>query len=326
MSDPRKLGNGRAVVTVADRRLTRAEFQSLGEMPPELAWFANLDNPRTRRAYRIDVREFIAFVGIEAPEEMRQVTRAHLIAWRKSLEARELAPSSIRRKLSAVASLFDALCEANAVTHNPVRGVKRPKADLNEGKTPALGDGQARALLEAPPAGTLAGKRDRAILATFLHHGLRCEELCGLKVSDLQNRQGVPHFRILGKGSKIRYVPAHPVALNRVHDYLEAAGHARGPLFRPLKNPRGQGEINRPLSHGALYHCILRKHLRAAGLESGRFGPHGLRATAATNALNRGADLGKVQDWLGHANVSTTRLYDRRRSRPEDSPTFRVAY
>jgi integrase/recombinase XerD len=78
------------------------------------------------------------------------------------------------------------------VSHNPVRGVKRPKAENNEGKTPALGDGQARTLLEAPPAGTLKGKRDRAILATFLHHGLRCEELCGLRVRDLQSRQGVP--------------------------------------------------------------------------------------------------------------------------------------
>jgi site-specific recombinase XerD len=77
-----------------------------------------------------------------------------------------LAPSSIRRKLAAVASLFDHLCEGNAVSHNPVRGVKRPKADNHEGKTPALGDGQARALLEAPPENTLKGKRDRAILAT----------------------------------------------------------------------------------------------------------------------------------------------------------------
>ena len=63
-----------------------------------------------------------------------------------------------------------------------------------------------------------------------------------------------------------------------------------------------------------------------AGIDGKSFGPHALRATAATNALDRGADLGKVQEWLGHANVSTTRLYDRRRSRPEDSPTFRVAY
>jgi integrase/recombinase XerD len=298
-------------------------------IPAPIPLEAHLDNPRTRRAYRIDVKEFTAFAGVERPEEMRQITRAHLIAWRKDLERRGLAPSSIRRKLAAVASLFDRLCEVNAVSHNPVRGVKRPRSDANEGKTPALGDGQARALLEAPPTGTLKGKRDRAILATFLHHGLRCEELCGLRVRDLQNRQGVPHLRVLGKGAKIRYVPAHPLALQRIHDYLEAAGHSNeldGPLFRPFKNPAGQGNTDRPLTHGAVYHCVLRKHAKAAGIDLGSFGPHALRATAATNALDRGADLGKVQEWLGHANVSTTRLYDRRKSRPEDSPTFRVAY
>jgi integrase len=110
------------------------------------------------------------------------------------------------------------------------------------------------------------------------------------------------------------------LALERIHDYLQAAGHgedADGPLFRPLKNPAGQGATDRPLTHGALYHCVLRKHAQAAGLDFASFGPHALRATAATNALDRGADLGKVQEWLGHANVFTTRLYDRRRSRPE---------
>ena len=110
---------------------------------------------------------------------------------------------------------------------------------------------------------------------------------------------------------------------------MAAAGHGNdveGPLFRPLKNPTGQGNTDRQLTHGAVYHCVLRKHAKAAGIDLGSFGPHALRATAATNALDRGADLGKVQEWLGHANVSTTRLYDRRQSRPEDSPTFRVAY
>ena len=48
--------------------------------------------------------------------------------------------------------------------------------------------------------------------------------------------------------------------------------------------------------------------------------------TAATNALDHEADIAKVQEWLGHANIATTRLYDRRRMRPEDSPTFKVAY
>ena len=51
---------------------------------------------------------------------------------------------------------------------------------------------------------------------------------------------------------------------------------------------------------------------------------HSMRSTAATNALSHEPDIAKVQEWLGHAHVSTTRLYDRRKTYPEDSPTFRV--
>jgi integrase len=67
------------------------------------------------------------------------------------------------------------------------------------------------------------------------------------------------------------------------------------------------------------------------GLQDGQvlcegFGAHSLRATAATNALDHEADIAKVQEWLGHANIATTRLYDRRKTRPEDSRTFKVRY
>jgi site-specific recombinase XerD len=159
------------------RRLTAPEFQGLAEVPPELEWFANLDYPRTRRAYERDVRDFMGFIGIGAPAEFRTVTRAHLIAWRKDLEHRVLARATIRRKLSALSSLFQYLCEKNAVAHNPVDGVKRPTAHISEGATPALSDAQARTLLNAPPEATLKGKRDRAIQATLLYHGLRRAEL-----------------------------------------------------------------------------------------------------------------------------------------------------
>ncbi|MBI2505290.1 MAG: hypothetical protein HYW07_18910, partial [Candidatus Latescibacteria bacterium] len=47
------------------RRLTAAQFQGLAQVPPELEWFANIDNPRTRAAYQQDLKEFIRFVGIE---------------------------------------------------------------------------------------------------------------------------------------------------------------------------------------------------------------------------------------------------------------------
>ena len=239
-------------------------------------------------------------------------------------------PSSIRRKLSALSSLFDYLCERNAVAGNPVDGVKRPMANSNEGSTPALGDAQARKLLDAPPTDTLKGVRDRAILATLLYHGIRREELCGLRVKDMQSRQGVLHFRVKGKREKIRFVPVHPMAQRLIEEYLALAGHgadADGPLFRPVTNNR-TGTLDRHLDPGSVYRNIVVKYGLETGISAEVNGlcVHSLRATAATNALSHEADIAKVQEWLGHANVSTTRLYDRRKSKPEDSPTFRVKY
>lgn len=66
---------------------------------------------------------------------------------------------------------------------------------------------------------------------------------------------------------------------------------------------------------------LVRDRIDVPGLS-----PHSLRATAATNALDHEADIAKVQEWLGHANISTTRIYDRRHTRPGDSPTFKVVY
>src|SRR6202789_1611356 len=185
--------------------LTAAQFGQLADVPPEIEWLANITNPKTRRAYKNDVSEFSAFAGLKSSAELRSISRAHVIAWRKDLEARELADTSIRRKLSALSSLFDYLCERNAVLGNPVDGVKRPTANNNEGSTPALGDAQARRLLEAPPLNTLKGVRDRAILSTLLYHGIRREELCLLRLKDIHTRQGVLYFRVKGKRDKVRF-------------------------------------------------------------------------------------------------------------------------
>jgi site-specific recombinase XerD len=311
--------------TPEPRLLTAAAFQGLAEVPPEMEWFANLGNGATRRAYQTALQDFMRFTGIARPEEFRIVTRAHVIAWRDELGRRSLSATTIRHRLSALASLFEYLCEKNAVTHNPVKGVKRPVPETYEGKTPALGDHQARQLLNAPIGDTLKAKRDRAILATLLYHALRRDELCKLKIKDYrQERRGVPHIKVSGKGGKTRYLPLHPAASSLIAEYLEAAGHSgeeTGPLFRPLHNSRD------PLAGEAItpdgVYRMVRGYSKRMGFE---IGAHSLRATAATNALDHQADIAKVQEWLGHANISTTRIYDHRKTRPEDSPTFKVAY
>ena len=277
------------LVTVKKSVLTVLEFDKLAAVPPEVEWLANITNEKTRRAYKNDVSEFTALMGLQSSAELRSVNRAHVIAWREQLEARELSAPTIRRKLSALSSLFDYLCERNAVAGNPVDAVKRPMANGNEGSTPALSDAQARRLLDAPAEDTVKGVRDRAILATLLYHGLRL-----------------------------------------IENYLLLAGHGEdlnGPIFRPVSNNR-TGELARALNPNSIYRNIVRKYGQQTGLsiEVNGLCVHSMRATAATNALSHEADIAKVQEWLGHANVSTTRLYDRRKTRPEDSPTFRVRY
>lgn len=307
------------------RLLTAEEFQRLAAVPPEAEWLANISNPSTRRAYRHAVGDFMRFVGIARPEEFRTVTRGHVIAWRDDLASRGLGGTTVRHRLAALSSLFEHLCNSNAVTHNPVKGIKRPRVESSEGTTPALGDHQARALLAAPSGDDLGSLRDRAILSILLFHALRREELCKLWVKDAQHsRRGVPHLRVHGKGDKIRYVPLHPGTAALIHDYLGAAGHGAdldGALFRPVRNNR-TGGTDAAITPDGIYK-LVRAYSKGLGFQ---IGVHALRATAATNALDHQADIAKVQEWLGHANIATTRIYDRRWSRPEDSPTYKVSY
>ena len=294
-------------------------------MPPEVEWFANLSNPHTRRAYENAIRDFMRFAGIARPEEFRTVTRAHIIAWRDELARRGLGGSTIRHRLASLASLFEYLCERNAVTHNPVKGVERPKTESGEGKTPAIGDHQARKLLAAP-----AGRhpQEQARPRHPVHPAVPRAAARGAVQAQGQGRRharkGVPHLKVSGKGGKTRYLPLHPGTHALIHDYLAAAGHGddeAGALFRPIKNNR-TGRLDGAITADGVYK-LVRAYSAQLGFE---IGAHALRATAATNALDHEADIAKVQEWLGHANITTTRIYDHRRTRPEDSPTFKVAY
>jgi integrase/recombinase XerD len=325
--DPRPAAPAAKVGAVSTRRLTAPEYQQLANVPPKAEWFANIRNPGTRRIYQGDIRNFMAFVGIERPKEFRTVRRAHVVAWRKDLERRGLGGATIRGKLAALSSLFQFLCNEQAVQTNPVKGVARPKIEGYLGKTPALSDAQVRQLLAAPKGDGLKARRDRAILAVLFFHALRRAELCAIKVKDIHDRRGVKHFRVHGKGEKLRYIPVHPAAADAIAEYLEAAGHGEqsgAPLFRPIVSNVTK-QLEAPLQPSGAYR-MMKRYAKRLGINVNRFGPHAARATAATNALDQGADIAKVQEWLGHANVSTTRVYDHRKARPEDSPVFKVSY
>lgn len=242
-------------------------------------------------------------------------------------EEQGAAASTVRRRLSALSSLFKHLVRHGAASRNPVADVARPNVNREEGSTLAFSKAQARKLLDAPAEDTLAGLRDRAILSVGLQVGLRRAEIAALTVGDLHQNRGFDALRLTRKGGRRDALAIHPQAAQRIRAYLDRAGHGadhQGTLFRPL---RGNAKAHDPagqLDPDAIDRMV-RKYAASIGLARG-YSAHSMRATFITTALENGAQLEDVQKAAGHRDPSTTKLYDRRGYNPEKAASFFATY
>lgn len=281
-----------------------------------------------RRAYKQDVQHFMRTLTIRSYEELRQVDHRAVIAWERIMrEIEEAMPSTVRRRLAALSSLFKHLVRYGYAEKNPVSEVVRPAINREQGTTLAFSKTDARKLLDLPDEETLEGLRDRAILAVGLQVGLRRAEIASLAVGDLHQNRGYDALRVIRKGGRHDTLAIHPNTVKRLKDYLEAAGHADdldGPLFRPLSHNRKKQETRRHMHPDAIDR-VLRKYANAIGLDRG-YSAHSMRATFITTALENGCSLEDVQRAAGHREPSTTKLYDRRGYNPEKSASYFATY
>ncbi len=315
---PVAIENATAVSTVA----------SLADIPEEDVWLAKQKSERTRRAYKQDVQHFMRTLTIRSYEELRRVDHRAVIAWERIMrEIDEAKPSTVRRRLAALSSLFKHLVRYGYAAKNPVSEVERPAINREQGTTLAFSKTDARKLLDLPDEKTLEGLRDRAILAVGLQVGLRRAEIASLTVEDLHQNRGYDSLRVVRKGGRHDALAIHPNTVKRLKAYLEASGHAAdldGPLFRPLSHNRKKQETRRHMHPDAIDR-VLRKYAKAIGLDRG-YSAHSMRATFITTALENGCSLEDVQRAAGHREPSTTKLYDRRGYNPEKSASYFATY
>ena len=301
---------------------------ALADIPEEDIWLAKQKSTRTRRAYKQDVRHFMRTLTIRSYEELRQVDHRAVIAWERIMREIDGAmPSTVRRRLAALSSLFKHLVRYGYAAKNPVSEVERPAINREQGTTLAFSKANARKLLDMPDDKTLEGLRDRAILAVGLQVGLRRAEIASLAVGDLHQNRGHDSLRVVRKGGRHDALAIHPNTVKRLKTYLEAAGHAadlEGPLFRPLSHNRKKQETRRHMHPDAIDR-VLRKYAKAIGLDRG-YSAHSMRATFITTALENGCSLEDVQRAAGHREPSTTKLYDRRGYNPEKSASYFATY
>lgn len=256
-------------------------------------------SPHTVRAYGADLRDFADFLGRErnAPADPRAVDHLTLRAYLARLHDRGLSKTSASRKLAALRSFFRFLCREGLAAANPARSLLSPRI---ERRIPVrLEEADAGRLVEVPGEEPLA-VRDRAILEVLYATGLRCAELVGLDLSDVD--QAGRMIRVLGKGSKERIVPFGRTAQGALNRYLSVRTGLWARSEALFVNKRGGRLTDRSVRR------LVARRVRQAAIEQ-RVSPHTLRHAFATHLLERGADLRSIQELLGHARLSTTQRY-----------------
>jgi integrase/recombinase XerD len=328
MTPPDSLPMTAIVTTDAPSATVPTVLTRLADIPEEEIWLAKQKSARTRRAYGLDVRHFMAMLHITTTDELRRIDHRAVIAWERAMrETEHAAPSTVRRRLSALSSLFRHLVQHGFASKNPVTEIERPAINRDEGSTLAFAKAEARKMLDLPDDSTLEGLRDRAILSVGLQVGLRRAEIAALTVGDLHQNRGFDSLRVIRKGGRRDALAINPQTAARLRAYLDAAGHGGdmdGPLFRPLRHNGKQRHLRRAMSPDAIDR-LVRKYAAAIGQTRG-YSAHSMRATFITTALENGALLEDVQKAAGHRNPGTTKLYDRRGYNPEKAASFFATY
>lgn len=253
----------------------------------------------TVRAYGHDLGQFQGYLErtlgrAGSPSEVDHLLIRGFLA---ELHRRGVKKVSAARKLASLRALFRFLCREGVLDRNPARLLLSPRLERRI-PTP-LDEERVAALLDVP------GDRDpvlraRAILEMLYATGIRCAELVGLDLSDLD--LDARTARVLGKGSKERVVLFGGRAQAALRAYMPARLRALPGSEAVFVNARGGRLTDRTVRK------IVADRVRAVALDR-HASPHTLRHSFATHLLARGADLRAIQELLGHASLSTTQRY-----------------
>lgn len=262
-------------------------------------------SPRTIDSYQRDLRRFGAYLakfqGRDHKDvDLREVATVDLRGYMASLQQKGLSKASIARHLSSIRSFYRFLCREGIIEENVASHIATPK---KEKKLPQfLYYPEIEELLAAPDCNNLLGLRDKAMLEIAYGSGIRVSELVSANIESVDFSVG--YIRVFGKGAKERLVPLGEIALNATRAYFSARGIVK-PLQKNqplLLNKNGTRLSDRGVRD------ILNKYVKQIALKR-KISPHTLRHSFATHLLENGADLRSVQEFLGHASMSTTQIY-----------------
>ena len=265
-------------------------------------------SPHTVDAYRRDLQQFSDWLGTQHDHwKWAGIDRLDLRSYLGFMARKGLARRSISRKLSAIRTFFRWLHQEGLVTANPARTVQSPKQERKLPGWLTRGDIDRLFVLAENRAaeGGFRGTRDLAILETFYATGMRLSELQGLSLRDVDLVSD--QVKVRGKGRKERIVPLGAAAGRALRRYEPRRLDVLDRSDRPDRDALFVSDRGRRLSVRRIQ-GLVREYLDAVA-DEGELSTHSLRHSFATHLLDAGADLMAVKELLGHASLSSTRIY-----------------
>lgn len=252
-------------------------------------------------AYKEDLEQFLKFCATKKDVfEFTDITGKIVREWAVIKMSEGMNAATVRRKLSALRTLFKYLMREGVVENDPTEIVISPKMGK---KLPVfVPDYQMDELLDSEALeGGFAEQRDRLVLLMAYYTGMRRSELVGLKVGDVDFSG--KNIVVTGKGNKQRLIPLADELIENIVPYLKL----RGELVNGRHDVFFVTDKGAPAYDKFIYRLVVRWLGKVTSLS--KRSPHVLRHTFATQLLNNGACIEAIRELLGHSDLTATQVY-----------------
>ena len=254
----------------------------------------------TVASYLRDIRQFAGWLHEEEETEVVDAAQLHIQNFLEHLQSEGRSAATRSRALASLKNFYSYVVSAGFLAESPGKDVK---VDRGEKKLPQiLTNREIELLLAQPNSLEPKGIRDKAKLEVMYATGIRVSELIGLDISDVHLDSGVIKC---STGRKSRTVPLYPEALKALTVYIRSvrnvllADPGEQALFVNIGGAR--------MSRQGFWKIL--KHYQSTARIDKEITPHTLRHSFAVHLLENGADLGSVQELMGHSDISSTQMY-----------------
>lgn len=255
----------------------------------------------TVSSYMRDVRQFSAWLQSSADLDVLSASQVNISGYLYHLQQQGKSGATTSRTLASLKNFYAYVVSTGFLEESPVSG--EIHIERGEKKLPQILSGKEVELLLAQPACTDAkGYRDKAMLEVMYATGIRVTELIDLNVDDVNLDLGIIKC---SNAKKSRAIPLYPAALRALSVYLRDVRSVM--LADPSETALFVNVSGTRMSRQGFWK-ILKYYQVKAGIEK-EITPHTLRHSFAVHLLENGADLGSLQELMGHSDISSTQVY-----------------